>query len=345
MLVGIEAAFAEQNAAGGVQGRRLELVVRDDAYEPARTAPNMRQLIDEEGVFVVLGNVGTPTAAVAVPIVQEKKVPLWGAFTGAGLLRHTPPDRYVVNYRASYAQEMAYLIDQLLNETNIQPEQVAFFTQNDAYGDAGHSGAMVALKQRGYVRAERLVRARYTRNTEDVEYAVSQFIDPRNRPKVVFMVGTAPPCAKMVRLAKQYGLDALFIAVSFVGATALMERLGPLADGIVVSQVVPHPEKSALRAATSFRAALPDAKKRSFVSFEGYLAARFLIEAAKRARFEQGPDSLIRAIEDGTPIDLGLEEVRSLSQQNHQLEQSVWPTIIREGQVEPLASLKNAVRG
>ncbi len=98
MRSGIEGCFKHVNERGGVHGRPLELIPLDDAYEPSKTAPNMRRLIDQEDVFAVIGNVGTPTAAVAVPIANEKSIPLFGAFTGAGLLRKNPPDRYVINY-------------------------------------------------------------------------------------------------------------------------------------------------------------------------------------------------------------------------------------------------------
>ena len=102
MLAGVQLELDTVNRNGGMFGKQLELIVLDDAYEPSRTAPNMRALIDERHVMAVLGNVGTPTAVVAVPIANEKHVPLIGAFTGAGILRKTPPDRYVVNFRASY---------------------------------------------------------------------------------------------------------------------------------------------------------------------------------------------------------------------------------------------------
>ena len=91
MKSGIEAYFARVNAAGGVHGRTLKLIALDDGYEPARAGSNMHKLIDEEKVFAVLGNPGTPTAAVSVPIANAKHIPFFGAFTGAGLLRKTPP--------------------------------------------------------------------------------------------------------------------------------------------------------------------------------------------------------------------------------------------------------------
>lgn len=114
MKLGVEAYFKKVNEAGGVNDHKIRLVALDDGYEPSHTAPNMHKLIDNENVIAVIGNVGTPTAVVSVPIANEKKTLLFGAFTGADVLRKSPPDRYVINYRASYAEETAAMIDGLL---------------------------------------------------------------------------------------------------------------------------------------------------------------------------------------------------------------------------------------
>ncbi len=65
--------------------------------------------------MAAIGNVGTQTAIVTVPVFNKQKTLLFGAFTGAGLLRKSPPDRYIINYRASYAQETAAMIKGLLH--------------------------------------------------------------------------------------------------------------------------------------------------------------------------------------------------------------------------------------
>jgi branched-chain amino acid transport system substrate-binding protein len=97
MKLGIETAFKVANANGGVYGRQLRLVAADDGYEPARTAATMKQLYERDQVFGLVGNVGTPTAVVALPYALDRKMLFFGAFTGAGLLRNDPPDRYVFN--------------------------------------------------------------------------------------------------------------------------------------------------------------------------------------------------------------------------------------------------------
>src|SRR6202023_3292614 len=67
----------------------------------------------KDQVFGIIGNVGTPTAVVAVPYALERRMLFFGAFTGANVLRHDPPDRYVFNYRASYAEETDAAVNQL----------------------------------------------------------------------------------------------------------------------------------------------------------------------------------------------------------------------------------------
>ena len=98
MKIGVETAFNQINSAGGVNGRLLQLVAADDGYEPQKTADAMHLLYDKEKVFGFIGNVGTPTAAVALPFALDHRALFFGAFTGASLLRRDPPDRYVFNY-------------------------------------------------------------------------------------------------------------------------------------------------------------------------------------------------------------------------------------------------------
>jgi ABC-type branched-subunit amino acid transport system substrate-binding protein len=229
-------------------------VAYDDGYEPDRAGPNMNKLIDQDGVITVMGNVGTPTAVVTVPIANEKKTLLYGAFTGAGLLRKSPPDRYVINYRASYAEETAAMVKGLL-DAGIKPEEIAFFTQNDGYGDAGFSGAVKALKAAGFTKTNQLVHGRYTRNTLNVEGGLSTILDAAIEPKAIIMVGAYGPCAKFIKLAKEDFPDTLYLNVSFVGSQALMKALGSDGDGVIVTQVVPNPN-SDLPGVKAYRQAL-----------------------------------------------------------------------------------------
>ena len=340
MRTGIKSYFDHVNRSGGVHGRKLELISIDDAYEPSKTAPNMRRLIDDESVFAVIGNVGTPTAAVAVPIANEKKVPMFGAFTGAGLLRKTPPDRYVINFRASYAEETAAMVTGLTQKLGIRPEEIGFFTQNDAYGNAGWSGGVKALTAIGYPKAEELPHGRYTRNTIDVEDGLSRLLDPRFQIKAVIMVGAYKPCAEFIRLARQNGFDPVFLNVSFVGSASLVNELGDGGERVVITQVVPTPRGDSA-AAIEFRQVVAE-QQQNFVCFEGFLAAKAFVSALRLAGPSASSETIIDAIETQQPIDLGLGTLHRLSPHEHQFSHTVWPTMIRNQQLVPLRDWQQA---
>ncbi len=329
--LGVESYFKRINDAGGVNGHKLTLIALDDGYEPAKAAPNMRTLIDQESVVAVIGNVGTPTAIVTVPIANEKSVPLFGAYTGAGVLRQSPPDRYIINYRASYAEETAAMVDGLL-AAGIRPEEIAFFTQNDGYGDAGYNGAIEALQRKGFSHGSALSHGRYTRNTLNVEDALIAILDAEIEPKAIIMVGAYGPCAKFIKLAKQDLPDALFLNVSFVGSVALKEALGPdNSEGVIITQVVPHYEAD-LAAVKEYQADLQrydQSAEFGFASLEGYLAAKVFVEGIKNAGNEINAESIVTGLEQIKDLDIGIGTPISYSPDEHQASHQVWPTMIQ----------------
>lgn len=338
MRAGVETAFAEQNDAGGVDGRPLRLVALDDGYEPGRAAPNVRELIADRGVLGIIGNVGTPTAVVAAPLAIEHNTLFFAAYTGAGILRKNPADRCVFNFRASYAEETAAMVAALLEHTDITPADIAFFTQRDAYGDAGYAGGMTALREHGLDASAPVVHCRYERNTVNVESAMSEILMADRAVRAIIMVGAYEPCAAFIRLARETGVDALFLNVSFVGADSLCRALGDAGEGVIITQVVPHYDSDAPVAAR-FRSALAThghATAPSFASFEGYLAARILQRALASIPTAIDRAAVVEAFERMGSFDIGLTFPLRLSDTHHQACDRVWPTIIRSRRVEPM---------
>ena len=337
MRDGIDAYFQRINNSGGINGKRLKLIVKDDEYEPHLAARNMRQLIDEENVIAVIGNVGTPTAVVTVPIANEKKTLLFGAFTGADLLRKFPPDRYVINYRASYKEEAATMVDCIL-ALGIKPEEIAFFTQRDGYGDAGFTGAESALKARGFTDVSSLVHGRYTRNTLNVESALAKLIDAPTKPKAVIMAGGYKPSAKFIKLAREQFPELLFFNLSFVGSYALLNVLGEDAENIIVTQVVPD-FSSDLVIARDYMADMNKYKNNiipGFVSFEGYIVSKIFVEALKNVKGNLSKEKLIDAFYKMDNFNIGLDEKISYSSIKNQAVHRVWPMIVKQGRYTTL---------
>lgn len=337
MRTGVLAAIGEANRAGGIKGRKLDLIVLDDGYEPSHTAPNMRRLVEKENVLAVIGNVGTPTAVAAIPIANANKTPFFGAFTGAGVLRKTPPDRYVLNYRASYAEETMIMVDALLTHGGLKPQEIAFFTQRDAYGDAGFAGGIMALKLHGLEDENSVVHCRYERNTTAVENALADILMADLQPRAVIMVGAYNPCAAFILLARQSGLESIFLNVSFVGAEPLAAKLGDHGDGVIVTQVVPHFDAD-LPIVARYRKALQSWNayaNPTFGSLEGYIAARILCRALKTIKGTVTQEAIVSALEGLGEFDIGLGEELRFGPEEHQACHRVWPTIIRHGEIVP----------
>ena len=299
MRDGIRAAFAEANRTGGINGRPLQLISRDDGYDPNRSIEATRRLLDDDKVFGIIGAVGTPTSAATQPIAAVQGVPFIGPFTGAQFLRDASNSN-VVNVRASYFQETEEIVERLTRDLGIT--RIAIFYQDDAYGRAGRAGVEQALARRDlHITGE----GTYERNTVAVKVALLAI--RRASPRAVVMIGAYKPCAEFIRLAHQLGVAAVFVNVSFVGSDALAKELGPDGAGVVVTQVVPFPRDTSLPLVAHYQAALvaiePGAEP-GFVSFEGYIAGRLTVLALRRLRGEPNRKALLDIFNRETTFDL-----------------------------------------
>ena len=271
MRQGLLAAFAEVNRAGGVAGRQLELKSADDSYEPQKTIEAMKKLLAEEKVFAIVGAAGQP-------IATEAKVPFIGPFTGAEFLR-TPYKRYVVNIRTSYFQETQAWIEHLTRDLGFS--QIAILYQDDSFGRSGLEGVKRALEKRGLAL---VAEGTYMRGTTAVKRALLAI--RRGHPQAVVMVGAYKPCAEFIKLARKIKLDAVFVNISFVGSEPLAEELRGEGAGVVVTQVVPLPNNTKIPLVARYQKALMSVNpsgKPGFVSLEGYVVGRLVVEALNRS--------------------------------------------------------------
>lgn len=340
---GIEVAFAAQNEAGGVHGRTLKLLPMDDGFEPARTGAALKELVEGRKVFATIGCVGTPGAAAAAAYANERRVLLFGPVSGASSLRQTPPDRYVFNYRASYAEETAAIVRYLVEVKQIAPSRIAVLAEDDAFGEAGFDG--VARAMRRYHRdPSKLTRVTYRRNTADVDEAVRTIAQHAKELGAVVMVATYKPAARFIEKLRDAGVGHLvFTNVSDVGSNELADelvQLGPgYSEGVVVTQVVPPPTSRAttiMKYQEQLRRYAPG-EKPGYLSLEGWIVGRVLIEGLQRAGKELTTDALIDALEALRGIDLGIGSPLGFGPSEHQASHVVWGTVIdAKGALQPL---------
>jgi ABC-type branched-subunit amino acid transport system substrate-binding protein len=334
MKAGVEAAFEDVNAAGGVHGRTLRLVAVDDGYEPTRTLPAMKQLVERDAVLAIVGNVGTPTAAVSVPYCMERKVLFFGALSGGDLLRKKPPDRYVFNVRPSYAEETAAAVRWLVGVRKIAPSRIALFAQDDQFGASGVRGAADELRARG-VDTSRVIRVGYRRNTDDVTAAVETLRQRAREVDAVVMVATYLPAATFVRKLRDAGLRQVVTDVSAVDSNALAEELaaaGPrYTEHVLVTQIVPLPSGH-MPGMVRFREAMArrgTGEQPGFLALEGWVAGKVLAEAIRRAGRDLDTERLVDTLEHVHDLDIGIGTRISFDRGDHEGSRQVWGTVLQ----------------
>ncbi|TPQ32132.1 ABC transporter substrate-binding protein [Bradyrhizobium guangdongense] len=299
MRQGIISAFTEINAKGGVHGRKLQLISRDDGYDPDRSVAQTMRLIEHDKVFALIGAVGTPTAMATIPITSAHNIPFIGPFTGAEFLRD-PKLSNVVNIRASYSAEAESWIRHLTEDRRFT--RIGIFYQDDSFGRDGLAGVKRALAKRGL---ELAAEGTFERNTRAVASAWRML--KRAEPEAIVMVGTYGPCAEFIKLAHRSSFHPTFVNISFVGANALAKELGPDGEGVVVSQVVPFPWDASIKLVADYQAAqkafdptlTPD-----FVSLEGYVAARLAAAALEKTGPNPTRAGLLRVINEIGRFDI-----------------------------------------
>lgn len=301
MRAGLLAAFSSINDSGGVHGREILLLSKDDGYEPDKAVRNTKSLIYDDQVFALIGAVGTPTSKAVSPIISEVRIPFFGPFTGAEFLRN-PFNKYVINVRASYFQEMEKLASYLVDQKKMS--RIACFFQNDSYGYAGLKGIEIALQKRGMTLVSQ---GSYERNTVAVMGAMRDIY--QQKPEAVVLVGAYSACAEFIKLSRnKIGEEVLFGNISFVGTESLREVLGAYGQDVLVSQVVPSPHDSDIALIREFKRAMEKYQHDapiSFTSLEGFIVGKLFGKIVLAVKGELTREKFIATMEEVGWFDLG----------------------------------------
>ncbi len=353
---GAMAYFNQVNENGGIEGRRISLKLYDDGYQPDPCVQNTMKLMLEDKVFLLFGYVGTPTVTRVLPILkkfQDEKIFLFFPFTGAQPQREPPYGEFAFNLRASYNQETAGLVDNLVR---IGRRRIAVFYQIDAYGRSGWAGVRAALEKHGerlageatYSRGEKFTGS--MRKQAEILQGVS--------PDAVICIGAYAACAAFARDAVDIGLDVPIANLSFVGSENLLKLLVEGQDDaerytrqLINSQVVPSYEDTSIPAVREYRELMarhdpqvPAELVReeyspfpySFGSLEGFLNARLMAEVLRRLGPNPDRQGLEEAVFSIRDFDLGISERVSFGPDRRQGLQSVYHTVVEDGRFVPL---------
>jgi branched-chain amino acid transport system substrate-binding protein len=324
MRDGALAAFERINRKGGVQGRPIELVTLDDGGNEAKAKENSTKLIEEHKVLALYGYISRPSSVAGSKIASEAKVPFIGPFSGTPALYKF--DRYVFTIRASYDDELAGMVRQLVTTGY---RNVGFAYLNDAR-QVNVPLVEKLLAEHGLKPA---VLVGLDRTSGEATQQAKELAAAN--PDVLLALANNVPLGGLIREARKQGNSTPLWIVSFVDSKGLVKELGPLAQGLVFAQIVPLPTRRTLRIVKDYQSdyatRFPNAPL-SFTSLEGYIAARTLAEGLRRAGPGATRESLVRALESIQDFDLG-DYFVNFSPKSHNGSRFVDLTIVnKEGQ-------------
>ena len=348
---GASAYFEHINRQGGIGGRRIRIRTYDDGYQPDPAVNNTMTLMLEDRVFLLFGYVGTPTVTRVLPMLkkfQDRDTYLFFPFTGAAPQREPPYGDFAFNLRASYAQETAGLVD---NFVTVGRKRIAVFYQADAYGRSGWSGVRTALARHGETIVGEATYKRGAKFTNIMRVQVE--ILKKADADAVICIGSYAACAAFARDAVDLGLSVPMANLSFVGSENLLKLLlevyadaEPYTRLLVNSQVVPSYEDVTIPAVREYRDLMsrydPQAPEElikepyspfphSFVSLEGFLDAKLMVEVLRRlgdSPLRQGLEAAVFSIKD---FDLGIGEQVSFGPERRQGLQRIYYTVVEDG--------------
>ena len=337
LLLGSTAYFDLVNQRGGIHGRKITIILKDDKYEPDPAVQNTNELIERDKVFFLFDYVGTPTLTRVLPLLkyyEAQRIVNVAPLTGADPQRTAPYDQFVFNIRASYREETRALVRYLYNQGY---RRIGFLGQADAYGKSGEIGVNAALGEKGLKIVKSVT---YPRNQIFERAMTAQVKLLRDAGvQAVVAVGVYAPCAAFVRDARLSGWTIPIANVSFVGPTALLEKLHQtsqqlkvdLTANLINSQVVPSTDDLRYPLVVDYRKHNP-AVGYTGIALEGWLNAVVVTEALRRTGPNPSREDFIHAMESLHDFDPGLGVKLEFSPTNHQGIHKVWLSQTANGQ-------------
>jgi branched-chain amino acid transport system substrate-binding protein len=298
-----DAYIASVNAAGGVNGRKIVIKDRDDAYDPKKALAETKALIEEDKVFAILGAFGSPTLPVVMDLVEAAGVPLVGAVTLSNAARE-PLKKYVFPVRASALKETRNTV---AHEMTLGVSRFAVLASKEAYGPEG----AIAYK-------EALVKEKLA-PVADISFGVKE--DPVGvakrlfaaNPQAILVAVLSKPFSAVLKEYRAMGGTARVIGFSAIRIEDMLSDLGNLSDGLALSQSLPVPSRVSMplvaeynKTLTAFGAGAPS----SYHGIDAYLEARILVEGLRNAGASLTRNKLVSALEQMNNQDFGGVNVR-----------------------------------
>lgn len=302
-VIGAQAYVDGVNKQGGIKGQRLRLVVADDEFKPDRTVAQVRRLIHEDGVIGFVAGAGAANwdAVVKAEVLQGKDVPVVGVITAASFVRE-PSHRNLFFLRPTIRTEVEGIFQQL---TSMGIARIAVLYQDDAFG----ADALVGVKSASEkFKVTPLVVVGHKRDGSDVSAAMDKVM--ASGALGVAILNASFSASAAVKRAREVRFPGQLVAMSVVDAQAVVTAVGAeQARGLGLVQVMPNPRSQLLPLAQEFRDAVSASGKTpsggATIALEGYVAARVMVDAIKRAGSSPTAADVYRVLTTSGLFDVG----------------------------------------
>ncbi|OPZ62318.1 MAG: Leucine-, isoleucine-, valine-, threonine-, and alanine-binding protein precursor [Firmicutes bacterium ADurb.Bin506] len=291
MRKGMEAYFNWLNAQGGVNGRKVKLIVEDDGFQAARSVAATKKLVEQDKVFALVGTLGTPGLAATIDYIMEKEVP--SVYQGSGISSLAyPPKKYFFPVQPNYIAEGRIITTYLVE--NLGLKRVALAIEQTDIGSEGARGVREQLAIYGLEAVETV-----SFGAADVDFSSQVLKLIKAKPDAVVIYSTLKPAAGLLKQAKVMGLTAKF-ATTYVNADPVqMPALaGDACVGVIAPGWVPvlGNDADSAKYLEIYQATYPNEMPSAYAA-AGFIAAEVFTEGLRRAGKDPTRDSLIAALE------------------------------------------------
>jgi ABC-type branched-subunit amino acid transport system substrate-binding protein len=294
---GALAYFKKVNEAGGVHGRRIELLSLDDKNDRKTAGQNAEKLVNESNVVALFGFASATLSMDAMPVVKDKRVPFFAPFTGADAIHKQNSHVFVM--RASYADELVKILEHW--GAGVGADRVTVVHYDDEIGNQNFATVERLMGTAG----KKAVSVKLKRNAK-VEQAQIDAID-KSDPQVLVATTLYGATAEVLKGLKEAKRPFNMTSLSFVGPSQLAKAAGGDGAGVSVAGVVPPPNKTTLPVVNECREVVKRAgiAELNYTNLEACIAAKVLVEALRRAGRGVTRESLYGALTSMSNYDTG----------------------------------------
>lgn len=297
MNEGANAYFSLVNKQGGVHGRKIDMIVLDDKFDPALTLANAETLIREKEVFALFQGRGTPHTQGLLPLLEANNVPLVAPSTGAAVF-HEPAHRLLFNIRAKYQDEVIKAIEHF---STIGINAISILHVDDAFGLDGLEGFKKGMAARNL---KPVSVSKFARVKPDYNAAAAEVI--KANPAALVIVSSAKNTAEVIKAIRAQGGRMQLMTMSNNSSDSFVKDMGPAGTGVIVTQITPAPHLMTTKLGQEFmRAAKESGATLSYAAMEGFVNAKVLVEGLRRAGPRLTRNGFVQAMESMRRVDFG----------------------------------------